>query len=122
MMRERNIVSILIMLLGRNQRDAKFLAIVVDSLYWLTHGNRDAKMLMLNMGGTQQLISLLYNHSMQYPKLILNTIRVLKVWLQILSLYLYTELQTNINFSIGQNLFEINLFNTKSFIYTFYYK
>ena len=84
MMRERNIVSILIMLLGRNQRDAKFLAIVVDSLYWLTHGNRDAKMLMLNMGGTQQLISFLYNHSMQYPKLILNTIRVLKVCLQMI--------------------------------------
>lgn len=78
-MRNGGAVHLLIPLLLQNQ-NVKFLAIVVDCLYFLTLGNQEAKAVMLQMGGTRQLVELLFNHNQQYPKLIQNIIRLLKVF------------------------------------------
>jgi len=77
-MRRENAVQYLIPLLICNN-NVKFLSIVVDCLYYLVVGNQEAKIVMLNFDGTQNLITLLYNHTQQYPKLIYNIMRTLKV-------------------------------------------
>lgn len=77
-MRKAGAVHHLIPLLVHNH-NAKFLAIVVDCLYALVVHNQEAKTVMLEMGGTQQLIELLFNNTQHYAKLILNIVRLLKV-------------------------------------------
>jgi catenin beta 1 len=58
-------------------KNAKFLAIVVDCLQLLSHGHQESKVLLLEFGGPGLLIEIL--RSSNYPKLILMTMRLLKV-------------------------------------------
>jgi catenin beta 1 len=59
-------------------QNVKFLSIVTDCLQLLAFGNAEAKAIILELGGTQHLVTLLNNKN-QYKKLILNTTRLLKV-------------------------------------------
>lgn len=79
-MRKAGAVHYLIPMLSKqNQRNLKLVTIAVDCLLNLVYGSQEAKILMLDLGGTQQLIGLLFNHNQQYPKLIHNIVRILKV-------------------------------------------
>lgn len=76
-MRRMGAVHHMIPLLNQSQ-NAKFLAIVIDCLQLLAFGNQESKQIILELGGTHQLVNLLTNHT-QYQKLILNATRLLKV-------------------------------------------
>ena len=58
-------------------KNAKFLAIVVDCLQLLSHGHQESKLLLLEFGAPALLVEIL--RSSNYPKLILMTMRLLKV-------------------------------------------
>lgn len=76
-MRKMGAVHQMIPLLNQSQ-NVKFLSIVIDCLQLLAFGNQESKQIILELGGTQQLVNLLLNHT-QYQKLILNATRLLKV-------------------------------------------
>jgi catenin beta 1 len=75
-MRKMGAIHQMIPLLSTNA-NVKFLSIVVDCLQLLAFGNSESKLIILELGGTQLLVSLLAHN--QYHKLLLNTTRLLKV-------------------------------------------
>lgn len=76
-LRKMGVIHQMIPLLNQNT-NVKFLSIVVDCLQLLAFGNSETKQIILELGGTQILVSLLINQT-NYQKLLLNTTRLLKV-------------------------------------------
>ena len=76
-LRKMGAIHQMIPLLGQNT-NVKFLSIVIDCLQQLTFGNQEAKQIILELGGTQMLVSLLTSQH-NYQKLLLNITRLLKV-------------------------------------------
>lgn len=70
-----NGIPILVRMLARTE--SKFLMIVIDCLLLLTYQNQENKEILLECGGTQELIRILNTY--EYPKLVWFVIRVLKV-------------------------------------------
>jgi len=114
-LRKMGVIHQMIPLLNQNT-NVKFLSIVVDCLQLLAFGNSETKQVILELGGTQMLISLLVNQT-NYQKLLLNTTRLLKVLsvcsknkqalvqcnaMQALSMHL-TQLSTQVQNSNGKS-------------------
>lgn len=78
LLRKMGMIHQMIPLLNHGQ-NVKFLSIVVDCLQLLAFGNSEAKQVILELGGTQLIVTLLMNQSNQYHKLLLNLTRLLKV-------------------------------------------
>ena len=76
-LRKMGAVHQMIPLLTVNQ-NVKFLSIVVDCCQILAFGNKEAKQILHDLGGTDAIVNLLANNY-PYQKLILNITRLLKV-------------------------------------------
>lgn len=96
-LRKMGVIHQMIPLLNQNT-NVKFLSIVVDCLQLLAFGNSETKQIILELGGTQMLVSLLVNQT-NYQKLLLNTTRLLKV-LSVCS----KNKQSLVNFNVMQAL------------------
>jgi len=77
-LRKMGTIHQMVPLLNKND-NGKFLSILVDCLQLLAFGNQESKQIILELGGTQILVNLLFNNNLQYQKLLLNTTRLLKV-------------------------------------------
>lgn len=76
-LRKMGAIHQMIPLLSLNQ-NVKFLSIVVDCIQLLAFGNKEAKQIIHDLGGTDAIVNLLANNH-QYQKLLLNITRLLKV-------------------------------------------